>query len=68
MFYYVAVHDASRSALLAGPYEQEATAEQAMEEVRRLAYDANPWSWFYTFSLGKSEQSFPTRFGIVHHT
>lgn len=68
MFYYVAVHDAGRTALLAGPYEQEANAERAMEAVRRLAYDDNPWSWFYTFSLGKSERSFSTRFGIVHHS
>jgi hypothetical protein len=68
MLYYIAVHDAGRTALLAGPYEQEDNAEQAMEAVCRLAYDANPWSWFYTFSLGKSERSFPTRFGIVHHT
>jgi hypothetical protein len=65
MFYYIAVHDAGRTALLAGPYEREVNAEHAMEAVRRLAHDTNPWSWFCTFSLGKSALSFPTRFGIV---
>jgi hypothetical protein len=65
MFYYVAVHDAGRTALLAGPYAAEGTARAAVEKTRQAAYEADPWSWFYTFSLGKSERQWPTRFGIL---
>jgi hypothetical protein len=65
MFYYVAVHDAGRSALLAGPYANEAEARIAMQESQRKAEQADPWSWFYTFSLAKSDQACLTRFGVL---
>ncbi len=65
MFYYVAVHDAGWSALLAGPYANEPDARNAMEETQRKTHHADPWSWFYTFSLGKSDRQFSTRFGVI---
>jgi hypothetical protein len=65
MFYYVAVHDAGRSALLAGPYANETDARHAMEETQRKAHRADPWRWFYTFSLGRSDRQFSTTFGVI---
>jgi hypothetical protein len=65
MHYYIAIHDAGRSALIAGPYASEHEAQSRMEHVRQLAYDADPWSWFYTFSLARSETCRRTRFGAV---
>jgi len=65
MLYYIAIHDAGRSALIAGPYATEHEANGQMDHVRRLACDADPWSWFYTFSLARSETSYKTMFGIA---
>jgi len=61
MLYYIAIHDAGRSALIAGPYATEHEAECRMDYVRRLAYEADPWSWFYTYSLAR----YKTRFGMA---
>lgn len=63
-YYYIAVHDAGRTALLAGPYEVEPD-EPLRDMVRRMANDACAWAWFYTFSLAKSSVLFKTRFGAV---
>jgi hypothetical protein len=63
MFYYVAVHNADRSALLAGPYATEAGAQAAMDKTRQVAEQLDPWSWFYTFSLAKTPHVIKTRFG-----
>jgi hypothetical protein len=65
VLYYIAIHDAGRSALIAGPYGAEAEARGQMDYVRQLACDADPWSWFYTFSLARSEVRYKTRFGAV---
>ncbi len=63
MFYYVAVHDAGRSALLAGPYATEAAAQAALDKTRQVAEQLDPWCWFYTFSLAKTPRVVRTRFG-----
>ncbi len=65
MFYYVAIHDAGRSALLAGPYASETDARHAIEATRSKAESADPWSWFYTFSLARSDRKFAIRFGAL---
>lgn len=65
MLYYIAIHDAGRSALIAGPYATEREAESQMAPVRQLAEAADPWSWFYTYSLARSEVRYKTRFGAA---
>ena len=65
MLYYIAIHDAGRSALIAGPYATEREAESQMAHVRQLAEAADPWSWFYTYSLARSEARYKTRFGAA---
>jgi hypothetical protein len=63
-YYYVAIHDADKTALLAGPYSEE-PSEALRDRVREMA-EAEDWrAWFYTFSLAKSSEQFPTKFGMV---
>ena len=64
MYYYIAVNDAGKSALLAGPYETE--PDNALRRmVVDMACDVNRWAWFYTFSLASSSLAMKTRFGVV---
>jgi hypothetical protein len=63
MLYYIAIHDAGRSALIAGPYPTEREAVSHMAHVQQLAEAADPWSWFYTYSLARSEVCYETSFG-----
>lgn len=64
VYYYVAVHDGERSALLAGPYIAEPSNE-VRDRVRERAY-ADDWrAWFYVFSLGRSASSSTPRYGRV---
>ena len=62
-YYYVAIHNADRSALIAGPYEQEADAMSAKDKAWARACEQDPWCWFYAVSLGRSDKEMPTRFG-----
>lgn len=65
MLYYIAAHDAGRSRMLAGPYTTEAEAEQKKDSVVKRVNEEYPFSWFYTFSLGKSEKTFKTLYGAI---
>lgn len=47
--YYVSVVDGPRSALLAGPFGSHVKALFAVDEVRRVVEEADPWAWFYSF-------------------
>ncbi|HVX13824.1 MAG TPA: hypothetical protein VHC22_21760 [Pirellulales bacterium] len=63
MWFYIAIHDAGRSALIAGPYPTEDQAISQMAHVQALTFEADPWSWFYSFSLARTELDCKTRFG-----
>ena len=65
MLYYIAIHNAGRSALIAGPYPFERDARSQLAHVQQLAEAADPWNWFYTWSLGRSEVRYKTRFGAA---
>lgn len=64
-YFYVAVHDAGRSSLLAGPYLTEQEAVDARKAVRLAAERIDPWASFYTFSLARAPDERKTLFGLV---
>ena len=65
-YYYVAIHRADRSALLAGPYDTEEEAMAVKDLAWEKAEELDLWAWFYTVSLGKNEHALPTRFGRLN--
>jgi len=65
MHYYIAMHDAGRSVLIAGPYDTEEAAESSRRAAKDKAYEYDAKSWFYTSSLAKSEAVMKTAFGRV---
>lgn len=44
--YYVDIIRDKRVALLAGPFETHDEALALVGEVRSIAYDVDPWTWF----------------------
>ena len=65
MLYYIAMHDAGRNVLIAGPYDTEEAAESSRRTAEAKAYEYDAKSWFYTSSLAKSEAVMKTAFGRV---
>ena len=63
-YYYVAVHDAGKTTILAGPYLTE-PSEVTRDAVRDKACAVDCWAWFYTFSLARSSEKLTTLFGVV---
>lgn len=47
--YYVSVIDAGRFRLLAGPFPTHEEAEKHVEPARKIAYERDPWAWFYAY-------------------
>ena len=47
--YYTDVRDGGKVGFLSGPYRTEEEARADLEAVKRLANEANTWSWFYEF-------------------
>lgn len=65
MNYYIAMHDAGRSVLIAGPYDTEEAAEHSRRTAEGKAHEYDAKSWFYTSSLAKSEAVMNTAFGRI---
>lgn len=62
--YYIAVHDADKTGLLAGPYNIE-PSDKLRDVVMDMACSVDCRAWFYTFSLAKSKKVFNTVFGLI---
>ena len=65
MFYYVAMHNAGKSYLLAGPYAEESRAEAAKDAARAKACEIDGYNHLHTYSLARSEVEQKTAFGII---
>jgi hypothetical protein len=63
--YYVALHNGPRTALIAGPYTDEADAIAVKEKVHEMAIARDPWAHFYDISLARSPEELKTVFGVV---
>lgn len=63
LLYYVAIHDAGHKTLLTGPYDTEEEAIAVKAQAWKMAEEVDAWAHFYTVSLAKRYEVWPTRFG-----
>lgn len=54
-FYYVSIIDGERTALARGPFYEHRMALEAVDPVREILCDMNPWAHFCAFGTCRSE-------------
>lgn len=64
MRYYVVGHRSTKEQIfLTGPFDTEAEALDSKPKAIHRICDELPESWFWTFSLAKTESIIPTKWG-----
>lgn len=64
-FFYVSAINGPRKHLVAWPYDTHDRALSRVDPVRDIAYEREPFSWFFAWGTAGSEQEFRTPLGAA---
>lgn len=56
--YYVTVVDGRRASFLYGPLPSHQEALDMVARVRKIAYEVDPYSWFYAFGTARADDGY----------